>query len=296
MAVIGRVLEAQGFRVGIIAQPDWQSAEPFKALGKPNLFFGVDRRQHGFDDQPLHGRSQDPQRRCLHAGRRRRQAPRPRLAGLRAALQGGLQRRADRASAASRPACAASRTTTTGRTRCGARSWSTARPTCCCTATPSARSSRSRTGWPGASRSGTSPTCAARPSWCAARRAGLLRDRLDRGRPARAHRRPHQPVPDDQRGGGLARPDLREGRGHCNCGRGRRGRDAGVAQDRRGADAAAREDGDPPAGLRAGQERHRALCACQPRAAPGDQPRQCAGAGAAARPSATCGSTRRRSR
>ncbi len=41
MAVIGRMLEAQGFRVGIIAQPDWQSAEPFKALGKPNLFYGV---------------------------------------------------------------------------------------------------------------------------------------------------------------------------------------------------------------------------------------------------------------
>ena len=41
MAVIGRMLEAQGFRVGIIAQPDWQSADPFKALGKPNLFFGV---------------------------------------------------------------------------------------------------------------------------------------------------------------------------------------------------------------------------------------------------------------
>jgi uncharacterized radical SAM protein YgiQ len=41
MAVIGRVLEAQGFRVGIIAQPDWQSADPFKALGQPNLFFGV---------------------------------------------------------------------------------------------------------------------------------------------------------------------------------------------------------------------------------------------------------------
>ncbi|TNF91196.1 MAG: YgiQ family radical SAM protein [Gammaproteobacteria bacterium] len=41
MAIIGRLLEAQGFRVGIIAQPDWQSAEPFRALGKPNLFFGV---------------------------------------------------------------------------------------------------------------------------------------------------------------------------------------------------------------------------------------------------------------
>jgi uncharacterized radical SAM protein YgiQ len=41
MAVIGRMLEAQGFRVGIIAQPDWQSADPFKVLGKPNLFFGI---------------------------------------------------------------------------------------------------------------------------------------------------------------------------------------------------------------------------------------------------------------
>ena len=41
MAVIGRTLEAQGFRVGIIAQPDWSSAEAFKALGRPNLYFGV---------------------------------------------------------------------------------------------------------------------------------------------------------------------------------------------------------------------------------------------------------------
>ncbi|MEH6584485.1 MAG: YgiQ family radical SAM protein [Halioglobus sp.] len=41
MAVIGRTLEAQGFRVGIIAQPDWTHADPFKVLGKPNLFFGV---------------------------------------------------------------------------------------------------------------------------------------------------------------------------------------------------------------------------------------------------------------
>jgi len=41
MAVVGRLLEAQGFRVGIISQPRWDSADPFKALGKPNLFFGV---------------------------------------------------------------------------------------------------------------------------------------------------------------------------------------------------------------------------------------------------------------
>ena len=41
MAVIGRILEAQGFRVGIIAQPEWHSADAFQALGQPNLFFGV---------------------------------------------------------------------------------------------------------------------------------------------------------------------------------------------------------------------------------------------------------------
>jgi len=41
MAIIGRLLEAQGFRVGIIAQPDWHSAEPFKALGKPVYCYGV---------------------------------------------------------------------------------------------------------------------------------------------------------------------------------------------------------------------------------------------------------------
>ncbi|MCB1824153.1 MAG: YgiQ family radical SAM protein, partial [Candidatus Competibacteraceae bacterium] len=41
MAIVGRLLEAQGFRVGILAQPDWTSAEPFQALGRPNLLFGV---------------------------------------------------------------------------------------------------------------------------------------------------------------------------------------------------------------------------------------------------------------
>ncbi len=41
MAIIGRMLEAQGFRVGIIAQPAWHSKDAFMELGKPNLFFGV---------------------------------------------------------------------------------------------------------------------------------------------------------------------------------------------------------------------------------------------------------------
>ncbi|CQH60679.1 YgiQ family radical SAM protein [Yersinia frederiksenii] len=41
MAIIGRMLEAQGFRVGIIAQPDWTNKNDFMRLGEPNLFFGV---------------------------------------------------------------------------------------------------------------------------------------------------------------------------------------------------------------------------------------------------------------
>ncbi|MEM7504436.1 MAG: YgiQ family radical SAM protein, partial [Pseudomonadota bacterium] len=41
MAIIGRLLEANGFRVGIIAQPGWRSKDAFEALGRPNLYFGV---------------------------------------------------------------------------------------------------------------------------------------------------------------------------------------------------------------------------------------------------------------
>ncbi|PKM11341.1 MAG: YgiQ family radical SAM protein [Gammaproteobacteria bacterium HGW-Gammaproteobacteria-3] len=41
MALIGRLLEAQGFRVGIISQPDWTRVDDFKKLGEPQLFFGV---------------------------------------------------------------------------------------------------------------------------------------------------------------------------------------------------------------------------------------------------------------
>jgi len=41
MAIIGRVLEAQGFKVGIVSQPDWHNTRDFEALGEPRLFFGV---------------------------------------------------------------------------------------------------------------------------------------------------------------------------------------------------------------------------------------------------------------
>ena len=41
MALIGRLLEAQGFRVGILSQPDWTSVADFRRLGRPGLFFGI---------------------------------------------------------------------------------------------------------------------------------------------------------------------------------------------------------------------------------------------------------------
>ena len=41
MAIVGRLLEAQGFRVGIVAQPDWRDAQAFATLGRPKLFFGI---------------------------------------------------------------------------------------------------------------------------------------------------------------------------------------------------------------------------------------------------------------
>lgn len=41
MALVGRLLEAQGFRVGIIAQPDWRNTSDFMRLGEPKLYFGV---------------------------------------------------------------------------------------------------------------------------------------------------------------------------------------------------------------------------------------------------------------
>ena len=40
-AVIGRVLEAAGWRVAILAQPEWRTCEPWRAFGRPRLFFGV---------------------------------------------------------------------------------------------------------------------------------------------------------------------------------------------------------------------------------------------------------------
>ena len=138
MALVGRLLEAQGFRVGIIAQPDWQSADAFKVLGKPNLYFGVtagnmdslvnrytaDRKIRSDDAYtPNAEASKRPDRAVLVYSQRCREAY-PDVPLVIAALK---------------PRCAASRTTITGRTRCGARCWSIPRPTSSSTATPSVR-------------------------------------------------------------------------------------------------------------------------------------------------------------
>src|SRR5687768_12148493 len=41
MAILARVLEAAGFRVGMLSQPDWRSCEPWREFGRPRLFFAV---------------------------------------------------------------------------------------------------------------------------------------------------------------------------------------------------------------------------------------------------------------
>jgi uncharacterized radical SAM protein YgiQ len=41
MAILGRVLEAAGYRVAILSQPDWRSCEPWRQFGRPRLFFGI---------------------------------------------------------------------------------------------------------------------------------------------------------------------------------------------------------------------------------------------------------------
>src|ERR1700740_546849 len=40
-ALLTRVLEAAGFRVAVLAQPDWRSCEPWRQFGRPRLFFGI---------------------------------------------------------------------------------------------------------------------------------------------------------------------------------------------------------------------------------------------------------------
>ena len=67
MGILGRVLEAAGFRVAILSQPDWRSAEPWRTVRPASAVLRHQRRQHGQHDQPLHGQQEGPQRRRLLA-------------------------------------------------------------------------------------------------------------------------------------------------------------------------------------------------------------------------------------
>ena len=139
MALVGRLLEAQGFRVGIISQPDWHVGRAFRALGKPNLYFGItagnmdsmvnrytaDRKIRSDDAYTPNGEpNKRPDRAVTVYAQRAREA---------------YPGRAGRDRQRSKPRCAASRTTITGRTRCAARCCPIRRPTCSCSATPNAR-------------------------------------------------------------------------------------------------------------------------------------------------------------
>jgi len=124
MAIIGRLLEAQGFRVGIIAQPNWQSKDDFMKLGEPNLFFGV---AAGNMDSMINRYTADKKIRSDDAYTPGGLAA-WRAAGLTvpAWCTASVARKPTSTCpscwAASRPRCAASRTTTIGRTRCATRS------------------------------------------------------------------------------------------------------------------------------------------------------------------------------
>ncbi len=119
MAIIGRLLEAQGFRVGIIAQPDWRSKDDFMKLGQPNLFFGV---AAGNMDSMINRYTADKKSAAMTPTPREAWPVVVRIAPAWSTASAARKPSAilRSSSAASRLRCAASPTTTTGRTRCAA--------------------------------------------------------------------------------------------------------------------------------------------------------------------------------
>ena len=288
MALIGRALEAQGFRVGIIAQPDWQSAEPFRALGRPNLFFGVTagnmdsminrytadrkiRSDDAYTPGGLGGRR--PDRCSLVYAQRCREAYNdvPLIMG---GIEGSLRRIAalrllagqgaplDRGRRQVRPAAVR---------QCRARHRRDRAP---------ARGPRTRR---------TDPRRARHGLRAAPVRGRLVRDRFDgcrrAARRAAAGQSVPESVPDDRRTCRRATGRAANRRPRQAPSRRRRlgARGADAAGARRTTRAAARPHRHPPAVLRAGTRRSGAVRARQSDIAPGDQPGQRARAGAGAR-------------
>ena len=138
--LIARLLEAAGFRVAVLAQPDWQQLRALAAVRPAAALLRRLGRQHGLDDQPLHGQPEGPQRRRLFA-RTARSAGGP--TGPRSPTASGRARRFPGVPVVAGGVEAASGgwpTTTTGATPSAARSSSTRRPTSSSSAWASGRS------------------------------------------------------------------------------------------------------------------------------------------------------------
>jgi hypothetical protein len=129
-ALIGRFLEARGYRVGMIAQPRWDRVDDIARLGRPRLFVGITAGNLDSMLNKLTAQKKVRSRGSVLARRRDERAPPTARPSCTRTSCGRRFRVCPSCSAASRRRCGASRTTTTGATRCGARSCSTPRPTC----------------------------------------------------------------------------------------------------------------------------------------------------------------------
>lgn len=81
-AIISRVIEAEGFRVGILAQPNWKTDTDFKRFGRPKYAFMIN--SGNIDSMVAHytAAKKTPQRRRLFGGQQGRKTPRSRRHGL----------------------------------------------------------------------------------------------------------------------------------------------------------------------------------------------------------------------
>ena len=74
-AIISRILEANGFTVGIISQPDWKDHGQYQYSGRTKTWISCNRWKYGFHGKPLFCFQKTPAERCFHARRRHGKTP-----------------------------------------------------------------------------------------------------------------------------------------------------------------------------------------------------------------------------
>ena len=74
-AIISRLLESRGYRMGIIPQPDWRRKESIQVFGEPRLGFLCDSGEYGFHGESLYGLQKAQAEGCLFSGRGNGTAP-----------------------------------------------------------------------------------------------------------------------------------------------------------------------------------------------------------------------------